>query len=124
MTCYICSNRVTSKTSQQLPYDGYDRTICGKCIAEHPSIFDTLNDDTHDGAEHRVATVAALDTRTDLQFLSDYQDTAAIRYDFGPEWDGFKYDSYFVAIADGEYTEIWGMSGTVPYKSKLVTQLV
>lgn len=78
----------------------------------------------HDGAEHRVATVAALDTRTDLQFLSDSQDTAAIRYDFGSEWDGFEYDSYFVAIADGEYTEIWGMSGTVPYKSKLVTQLV
>ena len=43
MTCYICSNRVTSKTSQQLPYDGYDRTICEKCIAEHPGVFDDLN---------------------------------------------------------------------------------
>jgi hypothetical protein len=60
----------------------------------------------------------------DLQLVSDSQDTASIRFDFGPEWEGFDYDSYFVRIADGEYKEIWGMSGIVPYNSKLVTRLV
>ena len=78
----------------------------------------------HDGAEVKVSSIAALDSRTDLQFISDSQDTAAIRFDFGPAWDGFDYDSYFVRAEDGEYKEIWGMSGIVPYKSKLVTRLV
>lgn len=74
--------------------------------------------------EHPISTVDALNDRTDLTFVSDSPDTASIRFDFGPQWDGFEYDSYFVAIADGEYTEIWGMCGTVPYLSKLVTRLV
>ncbi len=60
----------------------------------------------------------------DLQFVSDSQDTAEIRFDFGPAWDGFEYDSYFVKIADGEYREIWGMCGIVPFNSKIVTRLV
>jgi hypothetical protein len=59
-----------------------------------------------------------------LTFVSDSQDTASIRFDFGPQWEGFEYDSYFVRIADGEYTEIWGMCGIVPNISKLVTKLV
>jgi hypothetical protein len=33
-------------------------------------------------------------------------------------------DSYFVAVKDGDYAEIWGMAGIVPYLSKLVTRLV
>lgn len=78
----------------------------------------------HDGEEYQVSSVAALDSRTDLQFVSDSQDTAAVRFDFGPSWNGFKYDSYFVHIADGEYKEIWGMAGIVPFKSKIVTRLV
>lgn len=74
--------------------------------------------------QRQMSSVASLNNRTDLQFISDSQDTAAIRFDFGPAWDGFEYDSYFVAVADGEYKEIWGMCGTVPYLSKLVTRLV
>lgn len=72
----------------------------------------------------QVSTVLSLNDRTDLQFISDSQDCASIRYDFGPQWNGFEYDSYFVAIADGEYKEVWGMCGIVPYMSKLVTKLV
>lgn len=72
----------------------------------------------------KVSTVAALDGRSDLQFISDSQDVAAIRYDFGPAWEGFEYDSYFVRVQDGEYKDVWGMCGIVPYRSKLVTRLV
>lgn len=71
----------------------------------------------------QVSTVLSLNQRTDLQFISDSQDTAAIRFDFGPEWDGFEYDSYFVRVDDGEYKEVWGMCGIVPLLSKLVTKL-
>jgi hypothetical protein len=72
--------------------------------------------------EAKLSVVANLPA--DLQFISDSQDTAAIRFDFGPDWNGFEYDSYFVRIADGEYQEIWGMCGIVPLNSKLVRRLV
>ena len=72
----------------------------------------------------QMSSVAALNNRVDLTFISDSQDTASIRFDFGPAWDGFEYDSYFVKVEDGEYKEIWGMCGTVPYLSKLVTKLI
>ncbi len=72
--------------------------------------------------QNHVSTVSGL--RGPYQFVSDSQDTASIRYDFGPSWVGFEYDSYFVQIEDGEYTEIWGMCRIVPYNSKLVTRLV
>ena len=78
----------------------------------------------HDGEECQVSSVAALDGRNDLQFVSDSQDCSEIRFDFGPAWDGFGYDSYFVRVDDGEYKEIWGMCGIIPYKSKLVTRLI
>ena len=72
----------------------------------------------------RMSSVATLNSRNDLQFVSDSQDTASIRLDFGPKWDGFDYDSYFVRVEDGEYKELWGMSGIVPRLSKMVTRLV
>ena len=68
-----------------------------------------------------TATVAQLNA---LQFISDSQDCASIRFDFGPEWLGFEYDSYFVRASDGEYKEIWGMAGIVPHMSKPVSRLV
>lgn len=71
-----------------------------------------------------VSTVAALNDREDLTLVTDSQDVAAIRDNFGPDWAGVAYDAYFVGIADGDYKEIWGMAGTVPYLSKLVTRLV
>ena len=57
-----------------------------------------------------------------LQFVSDPQDTAAIKEHIGAAADG--YDSFFVATADGDYTEVWGMCGIVPYKSKLVSRIL
>jgi hypothetical protein len=78
----------------------------------------------HDGPECAVLSVVALNSRADLQFISDSQDTAAIRFDFGPAWLGFDYDSYFVRIEDGEYKEVWGMAGIVPYLSKIVTRVL
>ena len=77
----------------------------------------------HDGPEVIVSSVAALDSRTDLQFVSDSQDTDAIRSHFGKEWDGAEYDSYFVRTLDGDYAEVWGMVGIIPYRSKIVTRV-
>lgn len=58
----------------------------------------------------QMSSVAALDNRVDLQFISDSGECSEIRFDFGPNWDGFEYDSYFVRAEEGEYKEIWGWS--------------
>jgi hypothetical protein len=71
-----------------------------------------------------LSTTIIANLPEDFEFVSDSQDTASIRFDFGPQWIGFAYDSYFVRIADGEYQEIYGICGIVPYKSKLATRLV
>lgn len=73
--------------------------------------------------EIKTGPVAALQKRN-LSFVLDLQDVNAVRGHFGRDWEGNAYDSYFVACDEGEYSEVWGMCGTVPYLSKLVSRLV
>jgi len=63
-------------------------------------------------------TVRDLDNRDDLIFVSDSQDVQAIKEYFGnpPELEDF--DSFFVKIEDGEYTEVYGVEGIVPLLEK------
>ena len=58
----------------------------------------------------------------ELQFVSDSQDVQAVREHIGA--DANDYDAFFVGVVDGDYTEVWGMVGIVPYLSKLVSRLV
>jgi hypothetical protein len=67
-----------------------------------------------------MAAVGALPS--ELQFVSDSQDVQPIKDYLGESADG--YDAFFVAIADGDYVEIWGICGIVPYNSKLTTRLL
>ena len=62
----------------------------------------------------------------DLQFVSDSQDVQAIKDYFGDAVNGEygEYDAFFVRVQDGEYTEVWGICGIVPYNSKLTTRLI
>ena len=56
------------------------------------------------------------DLAPDLMFVSDSQDVGPINEMFGyPE-----FDSYFVRVEDGDYTEVYGMYGIVPHLSKEV----
>jgi hypothetical protein len=57
-----------------------------------------------------------------LEFVSDSQDVAPIKEHIGESAEG--YDAFFVSIADGDYTEVWGICGIVPYRSKLTTRLL
>jgi len=69
-----------------------------------------------------------------LQFVSDSQDIAPIKEHLGKQIPcessitGYLnvegYDAFFVSIADGDYVEIWGICGIVPYNSKLTTRLL
>ena len=57
-----------------------------------------------------------------LNFISDSQDVQAIREYLGE--DAGNYDAFFVDVQNGEYVEVWGMVGIVPYNSKLVSRLI
>lgn len=69
-----------------------------------------------------MSIVASLENDKDLIFLSDSQDTQAIRKHVGEKADG--YDAFFVKIADGDYSEVWGICGIVPVRSKLASRLI
>jgi hypothetical protein len=70
---------------------------------------------------HKPVTAVRL-LREHLQFVSDSQGVQNVKDRIGP--DAEVYDSFFVATSDGDYTEVWGMCGTVPYLSKLVSKLL
>jgi len=63
-----------------------------------------------------MKTIAQLQSE-DLTLLVDSQDIEDLRKEF-PD-----YDSFFVEVGDGEYNQVWGFVGTVPYLSKLVSKL-
>lgn len=70
----------------------------------------------------KMSSVASLNNRHDLQFVSDSQDTESIRNHIGESAAG--YDSFFVLVENGDYSEVWGMCGIVPRLSNLVSKLV
>lgn len=55
--------------------------------------------------------------REDLTFVDDSEEVQRIKDDCCIEED---YDSFFVNIEDGEYSEIYGMFGIVPTRFKLL----
>lgn len=67
-----------------------------------------------------MTAVAALPKH--LEFVSDSQDVTAIKQHIGQSADG--YDAFFISVADGDYTEVWGIVGIVPYNTKLTSRLL
>jgi hypothetical protein len=60
----------------------------------------------------------------DLIFVCDSQEIAAIR-----TWQRLilpdnNFDSFFVRVGEGEYTEVWGMFGIVPYNTRNVYRVL
>ena len=66
-----------------------------------------------------MSAVAALPV--ELQFVSDSQDVQPIKEYLGSIAEG--YDAFFVNVVDGDYSEVWGIVGIVPHKSKLTSRL-
>lgn len=58
----------------------------------------------------------------ELQFLSDSQDVKHIQNYIGET--AMEYDSFFVRVQDGDYIEVWGISGIIPFESKFATRLI
>ena len=60
-----------------------------------------------------------LDTRDDLQLVTDSQNVESVKAHFGEiasEFDGF-----LVKVGDGDYIEVWGFEGIIPDLCKDVT---
>jgi hypothetical protein len=51
-----------------------------------------------------------------LLLVTDSQESTAVKEHIGPAADD--YDSFFVAMGEGEYTEVWGFEGIVPWNWK------
>jgi hypothetical protein len=62
--------------------------------------------------------VQDLHGRDGLIFVSDSQEVRTVKEHLPRHAQD--YDSYFVAVDEGEYTEVYGMFGTVPYIAKEV----
>lgn len=63
-------------------------------------------------------TVKQLESREDLDFVSDSQNVVEVE-----EYLGLKhgeYDSFFVQVLEGDYGDVFGMEGIVPYHGKRV----
>lgn len=72
-----------------------------------------------------MSAVAALPK--ELQFVSDSQDVDVVKDAIrgrGVDDSLELYDAFFVHVADGDYSEVWGICGIVPYNSKLTTRLL
>ena len=51
-----------------------------------------------------------------FNFVSDSQDVKPIKEYLGEIANEF--DSFFVKIEDGDYAEVWGIHGIIPYTNK------
>jgi hypothetical protein len=62
-----------------------------------------------------AGVVKDINGRKDLQFISDSQDVNDIKYMLGLKPELSEYDSFFVKVENGDYSEIYGMTGIIPY---------
>lgn len=68
----------------------------------------------------KLSTVGQLPAT--LAFVSDSQDIEPIKELLGRAADD--YAAFFVGVADGDCTEIWGIVGIIPLNSVLATRLL
>lgn len=65
-------------------------------------------------------TVKDLETREDLQLITDTQDINMIKAYFGNSEDLEDFNAFFVKIESGDYTEVYGFSGIIPELHKQI----
>ena len=66
-------------------------------------------------------TVNDINNREDLRFINLSQDAEDIKSSYS---EAEEYDSFFVKIGDGDYLEIYGLFGIVPYLYKTLYKIL
>jgi hypothetical protein len=67
-------------------------------------------------------TIADIDNRKDLSLVTDSQDVEAIKDYIGGKAEDF--DSFYVKVKDGDYAEVYGFMGSVPYLHKKLHRII
>jgi len=66
----------------------------------------------------RIGTIKDINKREDLTLLTDSQDVESVKEYFGNRKAVDEFDGFFVKVGEGDYDEIYGFEGSVPYLSK------
>jgi hypothetical protein len=65
-----------------------------------------------------VDNIEALESRGDLQLVTDSQDVEAVKEHFGNVPEVSQFGGFLVDIEDGDYQDVYGFYGSVPGKEK------
>lgn len=58
------------------------------------------------------------------QFISDSQDTIALREYFGNRGSISEFQSFFIKIHEGDYISIYGIKGIIPHLNKRLFKIL
>ncbi|MFA5409976.1 MAG: hypothetical protein WC343_14480 [Bacilli bacterium] len=63
-------------------------------------------------------TIADIQDRQDLILVDLSQDVDAIKQHFGNRKSLKQFDGFFIKVDNGDYEEVYGFSGNIPYLTK------
>ena len=101
-------NAAFSKGERKEEYEDDDRDVG---IEEEEEI-----DPGYAKGRRDVMTVGELEKRDDLVFVNADYEVEDLKNYLGKE--ALEYDAFFVKENDGDYEEVWGIEGNVPYVDK------
>jgi len=94
-----------------------------KYADEHTSVNGVIIENTKLDAKGNVSSVENLEKKKPyLQLVTQDTDVQAIKDSLGKKAED--YDSFLVKVGDGDYDEVWGMEGNVPYLNKTAYRLM
>ena len=73
----------------------------------------------------RTLRIDGLNDRTDLTLVTDRQDVSALREHLTrhERTESQNFDGFFVSVVEGDYKEVYGFHGTIPYLYKVVYRI-
>lgn len=94
-----------------------------KYADEHTSVNGVIIENKKLNAKGNVSSVENLEKKKPyLQLVTQDTDVQAIKDYLGKKAED--YDSFLVKVGDGDYDEVWGMEGNVPYLNKTAYRLM
>lgn len=69
-------------------------------------------------------TARVSDLSPDLVFIADSSEVLSITNYLGGKLVKHRYHSFFVRAVDGEFVEVWGMFGIIPFLDRVVYRIL
>lgn len=90
----------------------------------HTTTMNAHNDSHEIPVRPAEQTAYVADLPRSLSFTNDHDDVAFVLDHVGLNADDHDFHAVFVETENGDYTEVWGMCGSVPHNGRTVTRLV